>query len=88
MVWFVIKFTTISGVLLGTLANGQQPALTVPAVNTPCQDGPKEGDGKPDLVETPLEDGFVSLFNGKDMTGWWENCASHTKDTRLGDISL
>jgi hypothetical protein len=42
--------------------------------------------GKPEVIETPLEDGFVSLFNGKDLTGWWENCASHTTDTRVGGV--
>lgn len=67
-------------------AYAQQPPLTVPVVNHPCQDGPKMVNGKPETVDTPLSDGFVSIFNGTDLTGWWENCATHTTDTKNGGV--
>lgn len=36
--------------------------------------------GKPETVGLPLDSGFVSLFNGVDLKGWWENCNAHTSD--------
>jgi hypothetical protein len=64
-----------------------QPPLSVPVVNAPCQDGPKMVGGQPDtVVSTPDAEGFFSLFNGTDLTGWWENCQTHTTDTKLGGV--
>jgi hypothetical protein len=64
-----------------------QPPLTVsPVVNAPCDDGPKLSGGKPISVGTPLDSGFVSLFNGTDLTGWWENCNVHTTDKVKGGV--
>jgi hypothetical protein len=71
---------------LATFATAAQPPISVPVVNHPCEDGPKMVGGKPEVVETPLANGFVSLFNGKDFTGWWENCATHTNDTQVGGV--
>lgn len=67
-------------------ALAQQPQLTIPVVNHPCEDGPKMVGGKPETYEAPLENGFVSIFNGTDLKGWWENCATHTTDTRVGGV--
>jgi hypothetical protein len=69
------------------LANAVQPTLSIPVVNHPCQDGPQLVGGKPVVAETVVDkDGFTSLFNGKDLTGWWENCAPHTSDKVLGGV--
>jgi hypothetical protein len=64
----------------------QQPPLSVPVVNHPCQDGPKMVGGRVEIYEDPLEDGFVSIFNGTNLTGWWENCARHTTDKNVGGV--
>ena len=70
-----------------SVALAVQPTLTVPVVNYPCQDGPKMVGGKPDtVVSVPDSEGFYSLFNGTDLTGWWEDCQTHTTDTKLGGI--
>lgn len=59
-------------------AHAQQPAPTVPMTNTPCNDGPKLVGGKPDtVVSAPDAEGFISLFNGTNLQGWWENCNRH-----------
>lgn len=83
-----MKKFLFGGMVLGgmSLAIAEQPPITIPVVNAPCQDGPKLVGGKPESVETPLDDGFVSIFNGKDLTGWWENCAPHTTDKVVGGV--
>jgi hypothetical protein len=69
------------------LASADQPPISIPVVNAPCQDGPKMVGGKPDTVASaPDAEGFVSIFNGTDLTGWWEDCATHTTDTKLGGV--
>jgi hypothetical protein len=70
----------------GVAAFAAQPVISIPVVNAPCQDGPKMVGGKPDTVATPLDSGFISLFNGKDLTGWWEDCATHTTDKNVGGV--
>ena len=72
--------------LAGSLAMAQQPQPSIPVVNHPCQDGPKMNGAAPDTVATVLDSGFVSLFNGKNLTGWWENCAVHTADKAKGGV--
>jgi hypothetical protein len=72
-----IRRILIAGLLACPLAAlAQQP--TPPAnlvVNTPCNDGPKMVGGKPEAASTTEDaEGFRSLFNGKDLTGWWEDC--------------
>lgn len=75
----VFKKSLLSALLVGTYVGAQQPAPTVPMVNTPCDQAPKKGaDGKPIVASTAVDaEGFTSLFNGKDLTGWWENCSRH-----------
>jgi hypothetical protein len=64
-----------------------QPALSVPVVNAPCQDGPRMNGTHPDTVAAePDSEGFVSIFNGTDLTGWWEDCKTHTTNTTLGGV--
>jgi hypothetical protein len=82
---FSIKSATILA-LLGALAFADQPPISVPVVNAPCQDGPKMVGGKPDTVNTLLDSGFISLFNGTDLKGWWENCNTHTTDKVNGGV--
>lgn len=72
--------------LVGASAFAAQPVISIPVVNAPCQDGPKMVGGKPDTVDTPLDSGFVSLFNGNDLKGWWENCNTHTTDKQVGGV--
>ncbi len=80
-----ILFTGI--ILCGALATvSAQPAITVPVVNANCDDGPKLVGGKPDTVATPLDSGFISLFNGTDLKGWWEDCNTHTTDKTKGGV--
>lgn len=69
-------------VATGTLA--QPPAPQVPAVNFRCDDGPKMVGPAPDtLPGAPDAEGFYSLFNGKDLQGWWESCKSgHSNQDR------
>lgn len=77
----------IFGIWVGALAaHADQPPLGVEVRNDNCQDGPKMVNGKPDTVATHLDSGFVSLFNGKDLTGWWENCNTHTLDKVKGGV--
>jgi hypothetical protein len=82
---FLIKTVSVL-VLTWSAAFAAQPPITIPVVNGPCQTGPKMVGGQPEVVGTPLDSGFVSLFNGKDLTGWWENCQTHTTDTKLGGV--
>lgn len=85
---FRYALTTFSGcVHLLCAGLHAQPALTVtPVVNAPCDEGPKLSGGKPITVDTPLDSGFVSIFNGTDLKGWWENCNTHTTDKTLGGV--
>jgi hypothetical protein len=80
------KFWIAACSLAFGLALADQPVISIPVVNAPCDDGPKMVGGKPDTVNTPLDSGFVSLFNGTDLKGWWEDCATHTTDTKLGGV--
>ncbi|MEO7424040.1 MAG: family 16 glycoside hydrolase [Fibrobacteria bacterium] len=41
----------------------------------------------PDTVAAaPDSEGFVSIFNGTDLTGWWEDCQTHTINKTVGGI--
>ena len=41
----------------------------------------------PDTVAAqPDSEGFVSIFNGTDLTGWWEDCQTHTTNKTVGGI--
>ena len=90
-----MKSQVMKSVLMGLVAgssclsiHAQQPTLTVPVVNASCEDGPKMVGGKPEVYEAPLDSGFISIFNGTNLTGWWENCAVHTTDQRVGGLWL
>ena len=63
--------------------SAQQPTPSVPATNTPCDDGPKMKGNAPDTVAGVDKEGFISLFNGTDMTGWWENCNRHADEDQV-----
>lgn len=58
-------------------ASAQPPAPTTALTNRACDSGPILTGGKPDTLDSaPDAEGFVSLFNGKNLKGWWENCGS------------
>jgi hypothetical protein len=68
-------------------AFADQPGITIPITNAPCQDGPKMNGALPDTVAAaPDSEGFVSIFNGTDLTGWWEDCQTHTNNKTVGGI--
>ena len=78
---------SVSLVLIGILAAGpraQQPDATVPLTNKACDTGPKMVGGKPDTLQVaPDAEGFVPLFDGKSLKGWWEHCNnSHANPDR------
>lgn len=76
---------TATFVLLAcAVAASAQPLLGVPQVNAPCASGPTLNGGVPDTVSSvPDADGFVSLFDGRTLTGWWENCQTgHSSQNR------
>ena len=67
------------------LAVAAQPVISIPVTNAPCQDGPKMNGALPDtVVAAPDSEGFVSIFNGTDLTGWWEDCQAHTQNKQVG----
>lgn len=69
--------TLITGSLFwAATAFAQQPAPPANlVVNTACDDGPKMVGGKLDTVVSATDaEGFKSIFNGKDLQGWWEDC--------------
>jgi hypothetical protein len=77
----------ISLCMLAAAAYADQPVPSGTVTNSPCQDGPKMVGGQPDTVAAaPDSEGFVSIFNGTDLTGWWEDCQTHTTDTKLGGV--
>lgn len=57
-------------VLLGaTQGFSQSPPAIPTTADAPCQDKPGTDD-----VSVALDSGFVSIFNGVDFKGWWNNC--------------
>lgn len=60
-----------------------QPAAVPMTAEAPCQDAPGADD-----VSVPMDSGFVSIFNGTDLKGWWNNChgedANHSNTTKGG----
>ena len=61
-----------------------QPVLGVPQTNAACESGPTMNGGVPDtVVSAPDASGFISLFDGKSLKGWWENClTTHSSQNR------
>jgi hypothetical protein len=87
------KLKVSSPLVFALLAAGlsqAQPQLSIPSVNTPCASGPTLIGGVPDtVVSTPDAGGFVSLFDGKSLKGWWEGCGgSHATDKVNGGVWL
>jgi Domain of Unknown Function (DUF1080) len=67
----------------------QPPAPSLNLTNRACDTGPILVGGKPDtLTEAPDAEGFYTLFNGKNLKGWWENCGSNhsSADRNQGGI--
>jgi Domain of Unknown Function (DUF1080) len=59
------------------LSQAQPPNPTLPLTNRACDSGPITVGGKPDTLGiAPDAEGFIPLFNGKNLKGWWENCGS------------
>ncbi|MDB5104544.1 MAG: hypothetical protein JWP91_2233 [Fibrobacteres bacterium] len=60
-----------------------QPASVPTTAEAPCQDSPGT-----DVVAVPMDSGFVNIFNGTDLKGWWNNChgedANHSNTTKGG----
>jgi hypothetical protein len=64
----VIKvFALVSA--LASVAVLAQPAGVPATPEAPCQDNPGT-----DEVSIPSDSGFVGIFNGVDLKGWWNNC--------------
>ena len=62
-----------------------QPRAALTGTNAACNSGPILTGGKPDTIGTtdefPVDDsGFVKIFNGKNLKGWWEGCGSSHSD--------
>lgn len=76
---------------IATVPATAQPVLGVTSANAPCASGPTLVNGVPDTVPSaPDAEGFYSLFDGKSLKGWWENCnTTHSsQDRTLGGIWL
>jgi hypothetical protein len=69
--------------VVGLAMGFSQPAGVPTTTEAPCQDNPGTED-----VSAPLDSGFVSIFNGTDLKGWWNNCkgedANHSNSTKGG----
>jgi hypothetical protein len=59
---------------------GAQPRAALTGANAVCASGPTLAGGVPDTLSpaeaAPDDSGFVRLFNGKNLKGWWEGCGS------------
>src|SRR5690349_4592549 len=71
-----IPFASSTLVAMAALClHAQQPTPSMTLTNKPCDSGPKLVGGKPDTLHVdPDAEGFVSLFDGKTLSGWWEHC--------------
>ncbi len=76
------RFFAVLTLLVGSVV--AQPQLTVTPTNAACESGPTLVDGAPDTVASvPDADGFYSMFDGKTLKGWWENClTTHSSQNR------
>ncbi len=52
-----------------------QPAAPPTTPDLPCQDKPGTEE-----VNISADSGFTTIFNGKDFTGWWNNCNGEDAD--------
>lgn len=66
------------------LAAWSQPQAPLSGANIACNSGPVLVNGQPDTLsraDFPVDDsGFVKIFNGKNLKGWWEGCGSGHSD--------
>lgn len=79
-----IVHTLPFAILSCVAATSAQPQLGVASTNAPCAAGPAlVGDAPDTVASVPDADGFVSLFDGKTLKGWWENCnTNHSSQDR------
>jgi hypothetical protein len=74
---FIAPFLAL---VLATASPFAQPRPALTGANTACDTGPIQVNGAPDTLsraEFPPDDsGFVKIFNGKNLKGWWEGCGS------------
>jgi len=91
-----IPFAACFGLVLtaGAVLAVAQPRDTLSGVNAACASGPILVNGFPDTLgaaeSAPDDSGFVKIFNGKNLKGWWEGCgSSHSSaDKTYGGIWL
>ncbi len=61
-----------------------QPRAPLTGANAACNSGPVLAGGLPDTLSgpefVPDDSGFVTIFNGKNLKGWWEGCGSTHSD--------
>jgi len=72
----------LTGLILGGLniMVSAQPGPIPPGTNTACNAGP----GADTVVSVPDAEGFMSLFDGTSLKGWWESCkSSHSGADRI-----
>jgi hypothetical protein len=69
------KFSLVLGALGCVSYSLAQPTLSIPEVNSACASGPIMVNGAPETVGgAPDAEGYVSLFDGTSLKGWWESC--------------
>ncbi len=83
------SFIALAGMALFAAVAFAQPTLA-PTQTTPeklCSVDTAVSFRTDTVVTTSDENGFYSIFNGKDFTGWWQNCiSSHSTDKSNGAI--
>lgn len=71
-----------------------QPRAPLTGANAACVGGPVLAGGLPDTLDPdealPDDSGFVRIFNGKNLKGWWEGCGSthSNNDKTYGGVWL
>lgn len=77
-------FAALAFAGMSSTSTEAQPRAPLTGVNAACASGPILAGGQPDtlsgLEAAPDDSGFVSLFNGKNLKGWWEGCGSTHSD--------
>lgn len=75
---FGVAAILAAGLLAATAT--AQPRAPLTGANAACSPGPILVNGQPDTLDgpeaAPDDSGFVPLFNGKNLKGWWEGCGS------------
>ncbi|MDB5049956.1 MAG: hypothetical protein JWO30_3027 [Fibrobacteres bacterium] len=77
-----VKFFALASAL-SAVAVFAQPGAVPTTTEAPCQET-----AGTDEVSIPMDSGFVGIFNGTDLKGWWNNChgedANHSNTTKGG----